>query len=348
MPKETFSSLQRLLFIGVLLGVTALTLWVLWPFVMSVFWAIVLAIVLRPVFVRILPHRPASSALITILLALIVIGAPLYLITARAAQEGVTLYQKVNANNTSFVEVIENPYVAKALDTVGVSPSTLTSELRSLTQKASGIVASGALSFGAATADFLLKLAIMLYLLFFFLKDGKTLGRYLQRIIPFGDDREELLFHRFTSTTLAIVKGTVIVALVQGAVGALLFLIAGVGSPVLWGVVMAFAAMIPAVGPFVIWLPAGLLLLALGHTTPALIILLGGAFVIGSIDNFLRPVLVGRDTQMPDALVLLGILGGLSTFGLAGLIMGPVIMALFISVWDLFGKDFGEEIAVRG
>lgn len=350
MPKETFSSLQRFLFLGVLAGVTALTIWVLWPFVMSVFWALVLAIVLRPIFVGLQRDvkKPSLAALLTIFITLLIVGVPLYAVGLQATREGINLYQHIASDGVSFTALTEQPYVAEVLGVFGFEPRETAVALSNVVKEVGGRVISEAVSIGAATADFVLKFAIMLYLLFFFLRDGAALGRYLQRIIPLGDERERLLFARFTSTTRAVVKGTLIVALAQGAVGALLFLIAGIGSPILWGTLMAFFAMIPAIGPFLIWLPAGIILLLIGNVWQALVVIIGGALIIGSIDNVLRPVLVGRDIQMPDALVLLAILGGIATFGLAGVIIGPVIGALFISIWDLFGKDFSEEITLHG
>ncbi len=350
MPKETFSALQRFLFVGTLLGVSALTLWVLWPFVMSIFWAVVLAIMLRPVFLWFLERvrRPALASLLTMLATLLVAGVPLYQVGMQAATEALDLYQRIGSDGISLSTVTEGSYAASLLESFGISGAEAEQRLTELAKNTISVVAEGAFSIGRATAGFLLKFGVMLYLLFFFLKDGARLGQYLERIIPLGDERERLLFARFASTTRAVVKGTLIVALVQGAVGALLFFVAGVGSPVLWGAIMAFCALIPAVGPFIVWLPAGIALLLMGSMWQGLVILLGGAFVIGSIDNILRPVLVGRDSEMPDALVLLAILGGIATFGIAGVIIGPVIAALFLSLWDSFGKEFSEEIALRG
>ncbi|HUQ30179.1 MAG TPA: AI-2E family transporter [Candidatus Paceibacterota bacterium] len=350
MHKETFSSLQRFLFIGVLIGVSVLFIWVLMPFVMSVFWAVVLAIILYPIFLRLSARfkRPTLAALSTMLIALIIVGVPLYLIGTRTVIEGLDLYHRVTSGELSVSTLTEAPFVVTVLDTFGIVPSDVTAELTSFIQNAGGTLATEALVVGKATANVFLKGGVMLYLLFFFLRDGAALVLYLQRIIPFGDERERILFKRFTSTTRAVIKGTLIVSLAQGFVGGVLFAIVGISNPILWGVLMAFCATIPAIGPFIVWLPAGLLLLATGSLWQALVVILGGIFIIGTVDNVIRPLLVGRDIEMPDALVLLAILGGVATFGIAGIIIGPVIGALFLSIWDLFGKDFSEEIALHG
>ncbi len=350
MPKETFDSLQRFLFFGSLLGVTSLFLWILWPFVMSIFWAVVSAILLYPVFVSIRNRvrSPSLAALTTLLGAIIVIGVPLYFVGYLAAQEAIGLFQRISTQGLNVGAILANPFVHQTLSYVGISSTQAAAELSVLAHEASAAIAAQSISIGAATLSFLLKFGVMLYLLFFFLRDGEALASYLQRLIPLGDVREKLLFIRFSSTTRAVVKGTLIVSIVQGVIGAILFFIAGIQSPILWGAIMAFTATIPAVGPFIVWLPAGLILLATGAIWQGLLVILGGIFLIGTVDNLLRPVLVGRDIEMPDALVLVAILGGIATFGIAGVIIGPVIGALFLSIWDLFGKDFSEELSSRG
>jgi predicted PurR-regulated permease PerM len=189
---------------------------------------------------------------------------------------------------------------------------------------------------------------LMLYVLFFLLKDGERLGIYLMKIFPLGNEKEKMLFHSFTSTTRAMIKGTVVVSLIQGLIGAILFFIAGVPSPILWGTLMALLALIPAIGPGLAWIPVGIILLLSGDILGAIIVLGGGAGIISLVDNILRPILVGRDTEMPDALILLSIFGGLATFGLAGIVIGPVIAALFISIWNLFSHEYEVELRERG
>jgi predicted PurR-regulated permease PerM len=168
------------------------------------------------------------------------------------------------------------------------------------------------------------------------------------RVLPLGDTRELFLFERFTSTVRAIAKGSLVVALAQGAVGGLLFAIAGVSNPVLWAALMTLLALIPAAGPAVVWLPAGLIMLATGHVASGVIILVGGTLIIALLDNLLRPILVGKDTGMPDALILLSVLGGLSVFGLSGIVLGPVLAALFLALWELFTDEFHDELIARG
>lgn len=350
MHRDTFDALQRFLSLGLLAGVTVLFLFVLKPFIMSVFWAVVLAILIYPLYLVLKRDlkRPSLASAVAMMIALLLICVPLYFVGSIAVKEGVALYQSVSAQGYDASRILANPLVAEGLRLSGTSPVEAQEKLTSWITHIGSAVASQAVAYSLATLSALLSLGVMLYLLFFFLRDGEKLTLYLQRIVPLGDTREKLLFARFASTTRAVVKGTLIVSIVQGIIGAILFWIAGIHSPALWGAVMALAATIPAVGPFIVWLPAGILLLAAGQIWQGLVVILGGAFIIGLVDNLLRPILVGRDTEMPDALVLLAILGGIATFGVAGIIIGPVIAALFLSIWDLFGKDFGEEFAAKG
>lgn len=350
MHRDTFDALQRFLSLGLLAGVTVLFVWVLQPFIMSVFWAVVLAILLYPLFLMLKRDlkQPSLAAAVSMVIGTLVICVPLYFVGALAVKEGVALYQNASVGGLDLSRLTTNPLVSQVLTFSGTDAATAEAWITEQLSRLGQIVGAQALSLSLATLSAILSIGVMLYLLFFFLRDGEKLTGYLQRIIPLGDVREKLLFTRFASTTRAVVKGTLIVSIVQGIIGAILFWIAGIHSPALWGAVMALVATIPAIGPFIVWLPAGVLLLAAGQIWQGLVVILGGMFIIGLVDNLLRPILVGRDTEMPDALVLLAILGGIATFGMAGIIIGPVIAALFLSIWDLFGKDFGEEFASRG
>jgi predicted PurR-regulated permease PerM len=153
------------------------------------------------------------------------------------------------------------------------------------------------------------------------------------------------LFERFTTTTRAVAKGTVAIAILQGALGGIAFAIAGVSAPTLWGVAMTFMAVIPAIGPGIIWLPAGIILLLTGSIWQGVFILIVGGLLVSLIDNLLRPILIGRETKMPDALILLATLGGLATFGISGFIVGPIIAAFFLSLWSIFEEKYHTELS---
>jgi predicted PurR-regulated permease PerM len=197
-------------------------------------------------------------------------------------------------------------------------------------------LAGQALSIGKGTANFIVSLLLMLYLLFFFLRDGGALTRRIRDAVPLRAEQQRALFTKFAIVTRAMFKGNLLVAAVQGALGGLIFWFLGIHAPVLWGVLMAFLSLLPAVGAAGVWLPVAIYFLATGAVWEGIVLIAYGAFVIGLVDNLLRPYLVGKDTQMPDYVVLISTLGGIAIFGLDGLVIGPVIAAMFIAVWDIF------------
>jgi predicted PurR-regulated permease PerM len=165
------------------------------------------------------------------------------------------------------------------------------------------------------------------------------LTRRIGEVVPLRAEQRGALLNKFTTVIRATVKGSIIVAIVQGFLGGILFAILDIRAALLWGVVMGLLALIPAVGTGLVWLPVGLYLLITGSIWQAIVLLLCGVFVISMVDNVLRPILVGQDTRMPDYVVLISTLGGLSVMGINGLIVGPVIAAMFISAWEIFGES---------
>lgn len=351
---DTFTIVQRVLFFSILAGTTLFFLWVLRSFLMPVFWAVVFAVLLYPSYQYLARKfhfrgNRSTASIVTILVTLVVVFAPLYGIGVLVANEAIDLYQSLNNSNGTYLTSTENiPYASEFLSLFNIQTGDVESIIIEVGRNLSAWLASEALAIGVQTFETVLKFLLMLYLLFFLLRDGNRLGSYLLRIVPLGDEKERTLFARFASTTRALIKGTVVVAIAQGVLGAILFSIAGIPNALLWGALMALAALIPALGPGIVWLPAGIILLALGNIWQGLLVLIGGALLVGLLDNVLRPVLVGRDTEMPDALILLAILGGLASFGIAGVIIGPVVAALLLSVWSLFEKEFHTELAERG
>ena len=205
--------------------------------------------------------------------------------------------------------------------------------------KGSQFFAGQAFSLGLNTLDFIANLFVMLYLLFFLLRDEAALCARIKRAIPLRPEQQQALLLKFTVVIRATVKGDLLVAVLQGALGGLIFWILGIGAPLLWGVVMAFLSLLPVIGAGLVWLPVAVYLLATGAMWQGLGLIAFGTFVIGLVDNFLRPILVGKDTKMPDYVVLISTLGGLAAFGLNGFVIGPVIAAMFIAVWEIFSAS---------
>jgi len=337
--------LERGAFLLFLAAITALFVFLLLPFFSSILWAVVFAVMFYP-FTEWLASKLAGHRLVAVLvtlvcvLTLVVIG--LFGIGTLLADEAVNLYMRVSSEGASqyLLALEEHPLVQQTLSALGVEKGELRARIVEVGQTASGWLATQMFSIGANAASFALGLCIMLYLTFVFLRNGGEMTDRLKDTLPMDRDKTNYLFQKFTRTVHALFRGTLIVAIAQGAVGGILFALAGVPDAFLWGVVMALFALIPAVGPAIVWVPTALVLFLAGNLVGALAVLIGGVFIIGLIDNILRPILVGRDLEMSDALVMLSILSGIFVFGPNGLVVGPVIASLFLAGWSLYEREY--------
>lgn len=345
----TFSTGQRFFFFGLLAASTILFMWMIHGYLFPVFWALVFALLLSPMYhwLRKRIGYDSVSALIVMLGALLLVVIPVAWISTQVTQEAFAFYRSA-ANNGILGSLVLPEFISDILPVFGTSAGELQADIAAWAQTMSSWVISEAFAISSATFNIVLKTILMLYFLFFFLRDGEKLGHYIMRRLPLGDRKERALFERFSSTTRAIMKGAVFSAIAQGVVGGIIFAVVGIENATLWGAVMAFLSVIPAVGPALVWIPAGLFLLSTGAIIPAIIVLVGGAALISPIDNILKPLLIGREIQMPDALILISILGGIAVFGIAGIIVGPVIAALLLAVWDIFAKEYEVELSAQG
>jgi predicted PurR-regulated permease PerM len=331
-----------------LLLVAAVTVafgWVVAPFFSAVFWATVLAVLFMPLQRRLVTttgRRPSLSALLTLIVILVIVILPTGLVTAALVQEVVNLVARVKSGELDFAAQYQqllkslpapiSEYVMRlgGADLSGIR-TRLSESLLGFSQVALGHV----LNFGQNTFGFLLQLGLMLYVLFFLLRDGGELVRRIRAAVPLRDDLLRDLMNKFATAIRATVKGNIAVALVQGALGGLIFWFLGVEAPVLWGTLMALLSLLPAVGAGLVWGPVALYFLVTGSIWQGVLLAAYGVLVIGLVDNILRPILVGKDTKMPDYVVLITTLGGIAVFGLVGFVVGPVIAALFIAVWEV-------------
>lgn len=353
MQRTAFDWIKLFTFLGLLLGVTGAFLYLISDYLLALMWAVVLAIVFHPLryhLTRLCYGYRTPATIITILIALLTVFVPISIIGGIVASESVAVYQSLSEQDlsASLSNLWELQSVQFLLDQLNTSPENIQSSFAETLRAAGSSLAQGAIGFGAQAANIVLQVFVMLYILFFLLRDGEAIGARVMRMFPLGDERELFLFERFSTTVRAAIKGTLIVALVQGAIGGFLFALVGVKSAALWGAVMAIAAIIPAAGPAVVWIPGALILFFSGNPVGALILAAGGGLVIGTIDNVLRPILVGKDANMPDALILLSVLGGITVFGLGGVILGPVVAALFLAFWHLFEEQYHDELVERG
>jgi predicted PurR-regulated permease PerM len=319
--------------------------WILWPFYGAVFWGTVLAILFAPLYRRLLRfmgQRRTIAALATVTIILLIVILPVTLLGALLVQEGLSLYEKFQSGELNLGRYFQQVFgvlpawVSDLLDRFGLTNlSSMQERLSTGLVQGSQFVATKALNIGQNTFDFIVDLFIVLYLLFFLLRDGDDLVRRIRTAIPLHADQQRELLNRFTTVIRATVKGNVVVAVMQGALGGLSFWFLGVHAAVLWAVLMAFLSLLPAVGSALIWLPVAIYFLVTGATWQGIFLIAFGVLVIGLVDNVLRPILVGKDTKMPDYVVLISTLGGMAIFGLNGFVIGPVIAAMFMAVWDI-------------
>lgn len=340
------SSIYFNTFIIILIAASLAFFRLLVPFYGAIFWAIVLAVLFRPLQVWILerlPGRNTTVSIITLIICLLIAIIPLILISISLINESVMLYQRVESGQFNMAE-----YIRQISDALPESVrnflaqfeiynlSSLYAKISSSMMQASKYLATQAFDIGQNFFAFLVEFCIMLYLLFFLLKDGPALTHRIKNLIPLTDEHKQFLFQKFNTVVRATVKGNVVIAAVQGLLGGLIFWVLGIQGALLWGVVMGFLSLLPAVGAAIVWLPVAVYFLVTGNVWNGAILILFGFLVIGLSDNILRPLLVGKDTKMPDYLVLISTLGGLSLFGLTGFVIGPLIAAMFIAIWDLF------------
>jgi len=265
-------------------------------------------------------------------------------------QQGANFYAMIESREIEPAEFIDRivgaiPFLPALMDRTGIDIENIRGYLASSATGISEIIAQQALAIGRNTVSFTVKLVLMLYLTFFLLRDGDRLVALMNSAVPLSENRKLLLFRKFVEVTRATVKGNMLVAVVQGALGGLIFWLLAIPAPILWAVVMAFLSMIPAVGAALVWVPVALYLYATGAWFEASILVAYGALIIGLADNVLRPILVGRDTKLPDYIVLFSTMGGISLLGINGFVIGPLIAAVFLAFWNIFISDNDPALA---
>lgn len=342
----TSPALQNRTLMLLLATVTVAFAAILWPFMGAVFWGVVLAILFMPLHRRLLlrmPRRRNLAAFVTLCLCLLIVILPMAVIGVSLVQEASVAYERMRSGQINFGAYLQQvlaalpQWLVALLDRFHLtSVAELQARLASVGTQASQFLATKALDVGQNTLQFIVSFGVMLYLLFFLLRDGMQLAARVRNAIPMDEDHKRELARKFITVTRATVKGNIAVAAAQGALGGLIFWLLDIQGPVMWGVLMAFLSLLPAVGASLIWGPVAIYFLATGATWQAITLTAYGVCVIGLVDNLLRPILVGKDTKMPDYVVLISTLGGMALFGLTGFVIGPVIAALFMATWDLF------------
>lgn len=343
-PDPDTVSAHKTLLVLMLLVAVALG-WILLPLFGIILWAIIIALLFQPLHRRLLVplrHRRTPAALLTLAIAMVLVMLPLALVAASMVNEAAALYQRLQSGETNPVRSLQVLFDAlpgwsrSLLDRFGLLSFDIVQRRVTLAlAQGSQYIAAQALGIGQDTFEFAASVLISLYLAFFMIRDGGIIVHRLRRALPLEPEHKQELIDKFSTVVRATVRGNILVAAIQGALGGLAFWYLGVGAPVLWAVLMAFLSLLPAVGAALVWLPVALYFLAVGAWENALALAAWGVCVIALVDNLLRPMLVGKDTQMPDYVVMLTTLGGIAVFGVNGFVIGPTVAAMFIAVWHL-------------
>lgn len=346
MNKNTINKWVLLLLV---IFISALFLSMIRQFMMALFLAGIFSALSFPLYSRFgkwFKGRYRLASITTIILIVFVILLPLAgllgIITSQAIKVGETVKPWVEQQlsepdaissaikSIPFIDKIEpyrNQILKKAGEMIGSVSGFLINRISSLT---------------LGTVNFLFMLFVMLYSMFFFLVDGDKLINKILFYLPLQDQDERRILEKFTSVARATLKGTAVIGILQGGFAGLAFAVVGIPSAVFWGAIMAVLSIIPSIGSALVWGPAVIILAAGGHPGKAIGLALFCGVVVGSMDNLLRPILVGKDTQMHELMIFLGTLGGILMFGIMGVIIGPIVAALFVTVWDIYGVAFND------
>ena len=347
--KLGFEKIRTIFYFGILGLLSIGFFYIIIPFIYPIFWAAIIAVFFYPFYAWINKNLklPNISATISVITVVTVLFIPLSIIAALIVYQSADLYNTVSQNNfftnvDNVTNRLDNSILAPYLETIKTE---WTAYATNATKAISSFLVASITKITQNSLRFAFMVFIMLYTLYYFLKDGKKILERLMHLSPLGDNYEKLLFHRFTSTARATLKSTLIVGGIQGTLGGIMFLIAGVQGAFIWGVIMVILSIIPAVGSFLVWFPAGIIMFALGNIWQGVFIILFGSIVIGMIDNLLRPPLIGKDIQMHPLIVLFSTLGGLAIFGISGFVIGPIIAALFLSVLSIYDHYYSKELS---
>ncbi|WP_439518212.1 AI-2E family transporter [Hydrogenophaga sp.] len=328
-----------------LVGVSVAFVWILLPFYGTVLWGVIIALLFAPLNRWLLPRmkqRRNLAALTTMFAALVVVVLPAVLVGASLAREAAQLYARIESGELRPAVTLRGifnalpEWINDLLDRFGLGNFDLL--VRKLTEaltQGSQIIASQTVNFGQDVLGIVVSLFVALYLAFFLVRDGTSIVRAIRTAIPLPPEDKQELLQQFGTVLRATVKGNLVVALVQGALGGLAFWVIGINAALLWAVLMAILSLLPAVGAGLVWGPVAIWLFASGETVWAIALVAYGVMVIGLVDNLLRPLLVGKDTGMPDYLVLISTIGGIAVMGINGFVVGPVIAAMFVAVWGI-------------
>jgi predicted PurR-regulated permease PerM len=328
-----------------LLAVSVALVWILLPFYGSVLWGAIIALLLTPLYRWLLPRlrgRRSLAALLTIAAATLTAVLPAVLVSGALAREASQLFERVASGELQPAQWLRGlfdalpAWIGSLLARFGLSDfDTVQRELTYALTAGSQFIATQTLYLGQNAVRLLVSILIALYLAFFLVRDGDAVVRAVHRALPLAPADRHVLLEEFGTVLRATVKGNLVIAVVQGTLGGLAFWALGVSGVMLWAALMALLSLLPVVGASLVWGPVAVGLFVTGSPWQAVGLVVFGVLVIGLVDNVLRPILIGRETGLPDYLVMITTFGGIAVLGINGFVVGPVVAAMFIAVWHI-------------
>lgn len=345
-----FTKIRNYLFLGLLLLVTVSFLAIIQPFAYPIFWAAVIAALFSPFYKKVngwLKHANLSAT-ITLAAVVVVILVPLAIIGVLLIREAILLYGTASADGGQWTKTfgdVANFFKYNTYNTqLHIDEQFWATKFAETSQYVLDFIFKTAANITQNSLKFLAMFIIMLYALFFFIRDGAAMLQKLLYLSPLGDKYEVMLYKKFTTAASAIVKGTLILGGIQGAIGGIAFAVAGVEGALIWAIIMTLFSVIPGVGASIIWFPAGLLLLVTGSVWQGIMVLIVGFLIISTVDNLLRPLLVGKKLEMHPLIIFFSTLGGILLFNVSGFMIGPIIAALFLAFWQMYQEFYKNEL----
>jgi predicted PurR-regulated permease PerM len=351
----TQTNLNKLVLLALVATISLLFLGMIAQFLMAIFMAGLFAALTQPVFhwlTRLFGGNRYMAAAVNLLLLVLVVLLPVTLLAGIFIAQAVDVGRSLTPVAVQFVREPEAfvtwlhdlPYYHEIM----AYEETLKDKLAASIEAAGGFLVGGISVVAIGTAHLAFMALVFLYTFFFFQLDGHKVVHAILYYLPLEDRVERRLLTKFTLVTQAMLKGTFLIGLLQGALAGIAFAVAGVPHAVFWGTVMAVLSIVPGIGSAVVWVPASIILVVQGNVFAGLGLLAFCALVVGSIDNLLRPILVGKDTNMHELMIFFGTLGGLFTFGMSGILIGPVIASLFLTIWEIYGEAFRDVLPEVG
>ncbi len=347
-PHRT-DELQHASFLLILAVVSVMMAVIVLPFAQPLLWAALAAIMFQPLYrwmLRGTRGRRNPAAIASLLVIFFLVMVPALWIATMVVEEAIVLVTALQAQPINLAALFDRGIgmlpdtVRELADRNGLANvQEIQTKLQELLTESAGFIAGQAVLIGGGALSFVLSFGVALYVMFFLLRDGERIGRHVLRAVPVERSIADRLAERFLGIVRATIKGTGVVAVVQGGLGTLMLTIVGVPSALLLGVVMGIFSLVPVIGTVVVWGPVGMWLLLSGDVWQGLFVLATGFIVISSADNVLRPILVGRDTGIPDWIILVTTLGGISLVGFSGIVLGPLVAGLFLASWSILREQ---------